>query len=135
MAKGQIKQAQAKIDQKMFEALCRCQCTREDIAREFDVSEDTIWRWCMNTYGVNFERIHKTLAQNGLNSLRQRSFHKALYGGKDKTGDTTMMIFMLKNLLGFSDKVENVNTEQIIINTTLPMEVTQEEQENKDDNI
>ena len=31
MAKGQIKQAQIKIDQKQFENLCKMQCTEKEI--------------------------------------------------------------------------------------------------------
>ena len=50
MAKGQIKQAQERIDKRQFETLCGMQCTEEEICSVFEVSKDTLLRWCKNTY-------------------------------------------------------------------------------------
>ena len=47
------------IDKDVFERLCAIQCTQVEMACFLGVSEDTIERWCMRTYGVKFAEIFK----------------------------------------------------------------------------
>lgn len=96
MAKGQIKQAQAKIDQEQFESMCAIQCTREEICAMFRVSHDTLLRWCKETYGTDFDTIYKEKKQFGKASLRRKQWKLA-----DKS--VPMAIFLGKNMLGQSD--------------------------------
>ena len=96
MAKGQVKQAQIKIDQKQFESMCAIQCTREEIASMFGVSYDTLLRWCKNTYETDFETIYKQKKQLGKASLRRTQWKLA-----DKS--VPMAIFLGKNMLGQTD--------------------------------
>lgn len=114
MAKGQIKQAQAKIDQKTFELLCKCQCVETEISAEFGVSRDTLIRWCKETYGVDFATIYKEKRASGFASLRSKQFAEAM------KGNTTLLIFLGKNYLGQSDKVEQETTERIQIINDIP---------------
>ena len=58
MAIGQIKQAQARIDQKQFENLCAIQCTRDEICSIFGVDDNTLIRWCKEHYdGKDFGTV------------------------------------------------------------------------------
>lgn len=105
MAKGQIKQAQAKINQNDFEKMCSIQCTRDEITAFFGVSTDTLWRWCKNTYGTDFETIYKEKKQLGKSSLRRTQWKLA-----EKS--VPMAIFLGKNMLNQTDNPEVVNTHE-----------------------
>lgn len=65
------------IDQKGFEKLCALQCTLREVAAFFDVSEDTIERWCKRTYKRNFCDVFEEKKQIGLISLRRNQFKLA----------------------------------------------------------
>lgn len=99
MAKGQIKQAQERIDKSQFEQMCGIQCTEEEIASLFSVSVDTLQRWCENTYGRGFAEVFREKRQRGKASLRRRQWLKA------DEGDTTMLIFLGKQYLGQADRI------------------------------
>lgn len=99
MAKGQIKQKQVNINQKQFETLCAIQCTREEIMAVFDVSKDTLLRWCKETYGTDFETIFAEKKQHGKASLRRSQYELA------KT-NPTMAIWLGKQYLGQKDHTE-----------------------------
>ena len=99
MAKGQIKQAQIKIDKKQFEQLCRMQCTREEICSFFDVSKDTLIRWCKATYGTDFETIYAQKKQGGKIAIRRFQLQQAEH-------NPTMAIWLGKQYLGQKDVIE-----------------------------
>lgn len=88
------------IDQTEFEKLCGLQCTLIEIAGWFNCSEDTIERWAKRTYSVNFADAHKKLSSGGKISLRREMFRVAL------TGNVGMLIWLSKQHLGMSEKVE-----------------------------
>ena len=92
------------IDKKQFENLCGLQCTEEEIAAWFKCSIDTIDRWCKRTYETNFADIYKVYSANGKISLRRTQLRLA-----EKSA--AMAIFLGKNMLGQTDKVEQVITE------------------------
>lgn len=83
-----------------FEKLCSLHCTLEEIAGWFKCSEDTVERWCKRTYCVNFAEIYKKNASSGKISLRREMFRVAL------SGNVGMLIWLSKQHLGMSDKVE-----------------------------
>lgn len=93
MAKGQIKQAQAKIDKKTFEDLCHIMCTEQEILYWFGVSKDTLIRWCKETYGTDFENIYAKKKQGGKISLRRYQLQQA-------EKNPTMAIWLGKQYLG-----------------------------------
>lgn len=99
MAKGQIKQKQAKINQGTFESLCAIQCTKEEISAVLQVSEDTLERWCKNTYGQSFAVIFTEKRQNGKASLRRSQWKLA-------EKNPTMSIWLGKQYLGQRDNME-----------------------------
>lgn len=98
------------INQKQFEKLCGIQCTEQEICYFFEVCEDTLNSWCKRTYTneegkpMTFAEIYKTKREIGKMSLRRKQWALA-----DKSA--AMAIFLGKNYLGQSDKVEmNVET-------------------------
>lgn len=86
------------IPKDVFEDLCKQHNTERDIADFFDVSIDTVGRWCKRTYGKTFEKVYKDLQGKGRCSLR-----KMLWNAAEK-GNTAVLIFLAKNELGMSDK-------------------------------
>lgn len=94
----------AEIKQDEFEKLCGLQCTKEEIADWFNVSEDTIERWCKRTYKKSFAVIFSQKRSKGRISLRRSQFKLA-----EKSA--AMAIFLGKNYLGQSDKQDiNINS-------------------------
>ena len=106
MAKGQIKQAQARISQSIFESLCAIQCTREEISGVLNVSDSTLYRWCKETYGTDFDTIYRQKKENGKASLRRNMF-------KMSEKNPTMAIWLSKQHLGMRDNIE-VESKQLI---------------------
>lgn len=99
MAIGQKKQAQEKIDRRQFEALCGIQCTEEEICAVFDVSKDTLLRWCKRTYKKSFAEVFKEKKACGKISLRRSQWKMA-------ERNATMAIWLGKQYLGQKDVVE-----------------------------
>jgi len=90
---------QKKIDQTTFENLCKIQCTESEIAGVFECSIDTINTWCKRTFGMTFSDTYKMYSDRGKASLRRIQFKLA-------ERNPSMAIFLGKNLLGQTDKVE-----------------------------
>ena len=94
------------IDKRIFEGLCRMQCTQEEIADAFDCDADTLTAWCKRTYfdsngdGMNFSDVFRQKRGQGKVSLRRMQWKTA------EAGNVTMQIFLGKNFLGQSDKQE-----------------------------
>ncbi len=88
------------LDKKQFETLCGFQCTLAEIASYFDVTEDSVIRWCKRTYKMSFSSVFEQKRGKGKVSLRRRQYQKAM------DGDTAMLIFLGKNWLGQADRPE-----------------------------
>ena len=90
------------ISQDIFEALCSIQCTKAEIWHVLHVSEPTLRRWIRRTYGKKhtFDTIHENFMSEGKKSLRRAMFDSAI------GGNVTAQIFLAKNYLGMSEKVE-----------------------------
>ena len=85
------------IDKTEFEKLCFLQCTEREFCSWFDVSDETLNKWCKENYdGRTFLDVFKEKRENGLISLRRTQFQLA-----EKS--PAMAIFLGKNLLGQSD--------------------------------
>lgn len=88
------------INKTEFEKLCFLQCTEREFCSWFDVSDETLNKWCKENYdGRTFSDVFKEKRENGLISLRRTQFQLA-----EKS--PAMAIFLGKNLLGQTDKVE-----------------------------
>lgn len=88
------------IDWQQFEKLCGIHCTLTEIAAWFSVSEDTIERSVKRQYRAPFAEIYRQKQSLGKTSLRRKMFETAM------NGSVTMMIWLSKQMLGYSDKVE-----------------------------
>ena len=91
------------IDIEQFEKLCNIQCTKEEIAGWFNCSEDTIENFCKKNYKETFSAVFKRFSGKGKVSLRRNQF-------KLSETNVTMAIFLGKQYLGQSDKIETVNS-------------------------
>ena len=87
------------IDEKTFKNLCAIQCTEAEIAGIFECDEDTVHAWCKRTFGMTFSDVYKRYSDQGKASLRRMQMKLA-------EKNAAMAIFLGKNLLGQTDKVE-----------------------------
>lgn len=92
------------IDQEQFEKLCELQCTQEEICGWFDVTDKTLTSWCKTTYGVSFSEIYNKKREKGKISLRRAQFQLA-------QKNAAMAIFLGKNYLGQTDRIEQIVTQ------------------------
>ena len=100
MAVGKSGRPRKEIDKRDFEKLCMLQCTRAEICAWFNVSEPTLIDWCKRTYdGQDFLTAFNQKREGGKISLRRMQWQLA---GKSPA----MAIFLGKNMLGQTDKVE-----------------------------
>lgn len=83
-----------------FDKLCVMQCTKQEIATFFECSDDTINRACKREKHMTFAAYFDQKRQNGKISLRRKMYEMAL------AGDRVMLIWLSKNYLGMSEKVE-----------------------------
>ena len=101
------------INKTEFEKLCFLQCTRNEFCSWFDVSDETLNKWCKENYdGRTFLAVFQEKRENGLISLRRTQFQLA-----EKS--PAMAIFLGKNLLGQTDKVE-----QTVNDVSMPKRIT-----------
>ena len=94
------------IDKKQFENLCGMQCTEQEIASWFKCSIDTINLWCKKNYGATFTDTYKVYSANGKISLRRAQMKLA-----EKSA--AMAIFLGKNMLGQTDRIEQTATIEV----------------------
>lgn len=102
------------IDEDNFKKLCGLQCTLSEIASFFDCSEDTIERWCKRELKMSFADALKKYSASGKISLRRWQFKMAEH-------NVSMAIFLGKNWLGQTDKVEQTITEVEDLSTLADM--------------
>lgn len=88
------------INQKQFENLCGLHCTKKEICDFFETTDKTLEKWCKRTYKKGFSEIYSQKKSNGNLSLRRKQMEVAM------KGNTSMLIFLGKNYLGQTDKVE-----------------------------
>lgn len=97
---AQMGRPRIEINKEEFEKLCALLCSEEEIASWFDVSVDTLCRWCKREYGVTFAEIYKTKSEKGRIALRRYQFKLA-----EKY--PAMAIFLGKQYLGQRDNVDD----------------------------
>ena len=87
------------IDSKIFESLCKLQCTEAEICSFLEVSDKTLSAWCKRTYNESFSETYKKKSEGGKISLRRAQFRLA-------EKNAAMAIFLGKQYLGQSDNPE-----------------------------
>lgn len=104
MEKNKGGRPKKEIDQEQFEKLCGLQCTQEEICCWFDVTDKTLSAWCKSTYGESFSEIYNKKREKGKISLRRAQFRLA-------EKNAAMAIFLGKNYLGQTDRIEQIVTQ------------------------
>ena len=103
----------AVIDKAQFEKLCSILCTEEEICGYFNVSHDTLNRWCRQEYKMTFTETFNVKCVIGKISLRRIQFKQA-------ETNPSMAIFLGKQILGQKDVVENQNVNKIEVVNDVP---------------
>lgn len=101
---GNRKLADNERQRSQFENLCKIQCTLEEIAGVFEVSQDTVRRWIKRNYGDEhtFESVYKIYGASGRASLRR-------FQMKQAESNSIMGIWLGKQYLGQKDVIETHN--------------------------
>lgn len=93
------------IDWAEFDALCAQQCTQKEISEWFNCSVDTIDRAIKKEKKCGFAEYFSRKRCRGFVSLRKKQFEVAL------TGNVGMLVWLGKNYLDQTDKLETSNKE------------------------
>ena len=91
------------IDYKTLDSLCGIMCTKEEIASLLEIDEDTLHNALKRDGHDGFSVYYKKKSANGKMSLRRKQYQAAI------DGNTTMLVWLGKQVLGQSDKTENRN--------------------------
>jgi hypothetical protein len=97
------------IDWNEFEKLCKLQCTLDEICGWFGVCDETLNARCKEHYGETFSVIFKQKRGSGKASLRRTLWKQA-----EKS--PAAAIWLSKQHLGMTDKIEQNTTAEIKIN-------------------
>ncbi len=89
-----------KVDWPKVESMCQIQCTGEEMASVLGISYDTLERRCKEEFEIPFAEYIQQKAPAGKASLRRRQYKAAM------DGNATMLVWLGKNLLGQTDKIE-----------------------------
>jgi len=108
------------IDQAQFEELCHIQCTEMEICAVLNVDDNTLARWCEETYQKSFSEVFREKREGGKASLRRAQWKLATEGM-----NPSMQIFLGKNMLKQTDKPkeEDNSIENILRNIQTIAEV------------
>lgn len=90
------------INAEQFENMCSILCTQQEICHILRLEYEEVDEWCKHTYGCNFPKAHAMISDGGRMSLRRKQFKKAV-----EDEDTRMLIWMGKQFLGQSERVES----------------------------
>lgn len=127
-----------KVDWDDAALLCSVHCTMKEVADQFNIAQSSLEEHCRRDQGVSWAEFYERYQSKGKISLRRAMWHKALgMAGvplRDTNGvilrdvkgqvqwevapvaiDTGMAIFLSKNVLGMTDKVEQTGKQEIII--------------------
>lgn len=113
------------IDKNQFEKLCELQCTKVEIAGFFDVSEDTVERWCKRTYEESFAVIFSKKRTNGKISLRRSQFKLA-------EKNANMAIWLGKQYLEQKEPIDEKKLEIELLKLESQIKDSQPEEEAED---
>ena len=109
-----------KIDKQQFEKLARIMCSVEEIADWFDVSMDTLAAWTKQEYDDTPLHVIGKLCNKGRKTLREIQFAWA-------EKNPTMAIWLGKQYLGQTDKLESQNVNKVEFIDDMP----EDEEENE----
>jgi len=86
------------IDENVFNALCKVQCTQAEICDVLGVDDKTLTAWCKKKFGKGFKGVYEQKRATGKVSLRRMQWKSA------EAGNPAMQIWLGKQYLGQRDK-------------------------------
>lgn len=110
--KRKVGRPERTYDKRIFESLCEVQCTVDEIESILHTNQATLDKWCLKTYKENFCTVYKRLSSNGKQSLRRYQYTQA-------KRSATMAIWLGKQWLGQSDKIDNLEQQMRTVLTVL----------------
>ena len=99
--------ARVEIDWNVLDALCQFKVTLAHVCDYMNVSRDAVIRRIREKHDMTFVEYRDLKQQRTATKLQQKAVEMAL------GGNTTMMIFALKNLAKWSDKIDETTTSKI----------------------
>ena len=112
----------ALIDKSQFEKLCSILCTEKEICGFFGISHDTLNRWCHQEYDCTFTEIWEEKSSLGKISLRRIQFKQA-------ETNPSMAIWLGKQVLGQTDKIETTIEDRVEVVNDVPKEDLEDDDE------
>ena len=88
------------FNEKELKYLCSIHCTLEEIAGFFQMNKRVLSNKIKEEYGITWTEFYERNSQGSKVSLRRRQIQAAM------EGDTKMLVFLGKNMLGQKEKVE-----------------------------
>lgn len=101
------KMTEEKIRQ--LKSICRLKPTLQDCASFLDLHPSTIEKWINREHGISYSEFREQ------NMVHTRFMIVREILEQCKKGNTAMLIWASKNLLGWSDKLESKDTSEIKI--------------------
>lgn len=93
-----------------FEELCKMRCTVREIRAVMQMSNDTLYKWCLEEYGEDLATVRKEFELEGKVSLRRKSWKLAMQG------NVHMLKWRLANDLGETDRpVQTEDDRQVTV--------------------
>ena len=102
------------IDWDKVDALCAIHCTRDEISEVLGVGVDALIRASKREKGMDIGEYIARKALRGKMSLRRRQWKSA------EAGDRTMLVWLGKQWLGQTDKIEQVGSQDHKVVVYLP---------------
>lgn len=96
------------VNWKLVDSLIAIQCTKVEICGVLGMSDDTLSRHCKEKFQINYAEYYEQKSAVGKVSLRRRQWKSM------EAGDRTMLIWLGKNILGQTDKVEQTGTTTVV---------------------
>lgn len=113
-----------KIDKELFENMCSIFATSDEICQVFGIARSTLYLWCERTYGASFQTVYNAHAGKGKISLRRAQLKLA-------QTNSSMAIWLGKQILGQTELVEDHISGNIIIKNEVPLEDTNDNENTK----
>jgi len=114
--KRPFKRPEKEIDEKLFNALCKIQCTLLEICSVLDVDTKTLMLWCNKVHGKPFSKLYEERRAHGFVSLRRVQWKTA------EDGNPTMQIWLGRNWLKQSEDGIMESGDEGYIPTTVVLE-------------
>jgi len=93
------------IDWEKVDNMCAIQCTGEEIAGVLDIDYDTLQRACKREKNLLFSDYIGQKKSGGKMSLRRKQYSTAM------AGNATMLVWLGKNWLGQTDKLDTTSSD------------------------